>query len=201
MKVFYIASSKFRGREDNEFYDKTLNYIQFKVGKKNLLTVEDHYELDSGADPKDIIKNIKKSEKALKKADVCIADITDNTGGVGFRIAQAVLEKKPTLVVRNKNEENHLAHSSVTAGVHRNITYKEYDTPEEITKYVDNFLEDAKNKIDTKFILIIPPDIDKYLNWASDFKRLHKAQVVRKAIEKEMARDKDWKTYLKSNEL
>ena len=47
----------------------------------------------------------------------------------------------------------------------------------------------------TKFILNIPNEINVYLEWASTYKKAHKAQIVRAAIEDYMCEDKDWKEY------
>lgn len=199
MKVYYATSSDFKHSDENNFYDKTVNYIGFKVGQKNL-KVNKYNPVDEEIDTKKAIKTIKYNEKALRDADVFIADMTKSSAGLGFQIALATSEKKPTLVLRHVEDTKPTSQNSITSGAHRNITYTDYKNTEEITKSVDLFLEDAKQKIDTKFILIIPPEIDKYLNWASDFRRLHKAQVVRQAIEKEMSKDKDWKSYLRSDE-
>jgi len=43
-----------------------------------------------------------------------------------------------------------------------------------------------------KFILIITPEIDRYLEWSSIERRMHKSQVVRAAIEKVIKRDGEY---------
>lgn len=202
VKVYYLASASFKASKEHEFYQKTINYIGFKVGQKNLFSTEKQVLLDENdINPDDIAKKVRASEKRVSEADVVIADITDMSGGVGFGLALALMEKKPILAFRYKNDKRVLAYGPITSGVHKNVTFKHYETTDDITQYIDKFLEDAKQKIDTKFILIIPAEIDKYLNWASDFRRMHKAQVVRTAIEKEMQKDKDWKNYLKQDSI
>lgn len=57
-----------------------------------------------------------------------------------------------------------------------------------------DFKRAAKN---IKFILIISAEIDKYIAWASEERKLHKAQVVRMAIEDTMAKDLDYQRWLK----
>lgn len=198
MKVFYTGSYSFRNSEDQEYYKKTLNYIGFKVGQKNLrATKMDVQHTDDAKNIEAVVNEVKNDEKFIRECDVIIADITDSSGGVGFQIALALNEKKPILALRYKKDDRTIAYGPITSNAHKGIVYIEYETMEDITKAVDKFLEDARAKIDTKFILIIPAEIDKYLSWAADFRRMHKAQVVRDALEGVMKKDKDWKDYQK----
>lgn len=43
-----------------------------------------------------------------------------------------------------------------------------------------------------KFILILPPDLERYLSWASKHRNVHKAQIVRESILRVMAKDSDY---------
>lgn len=204
MKIYYTASTEFKeSDETSNVFQKTLNYITFKVGKKNVKSWKQTPELTKNDQSKmgEVVKAVKLNEKSIRDCDAMVIDITKGSSGVGFQIALGMNEKKATLVMRNKKDARRTRFDSTTANFHKNVVYREYDSTEEITGIIDEFIEDAKQKIDTKFILIIPAEIDKYLNWASDFRRMHKAQVVRQAVEKEMSKDKDWKTYLKNDEL
>lgn len=202
MKVYYTASYSFRNSTDTEFYKKTVNYLGFKVGQKNLKATKNDIAHDGGEKKlESVVDDVKNDERNIRECDVFIADITDSSGGVGFQIALALSEKKPILALRHKNDERLIAYGPITSNTHKGIKYIEYETTEEITKVVDKFLEEARAKIDTKFILIIPAEIDKYLNWSSDFRRMHKAQVVREALEMMMKKDKDWKQYQKNSEF
>jgi hypothetical protein len=202
MKVYYATSTSFKEKDEDGIYEKTANYIGFKVGQKNLKVNKYNPSVEEEADPKVALKTIKHNEKALRESDAFIADISDSSAGLGFQVAMALMEKKPVLILRSKKDAKLTSYNSITTPkAHRGVKYQDYESMEEITQYIDKFIEDAKDKIDTKFILIIPPEIDKYLNWAADFRRMHKAQVVRKAIEREMAKDKDWKDYQKDTDF
>lgn len=199
MKVFFASSSQFEN-EHTDTYKKILNYIGFKVGQKNLRT---HVKLND-SDQKDLNKTTKAvltDEKSIRESDAFIVDNTASSGAVGFLTAIALNEKKPILVIRSKKAGDKLVPGPLTSGAHKTITYREYETEEDITKFIDAFIEDASQKIDSKFILILPREIDKYLNWTADFRRMHKAQVVREALEIQMKKDKDWKDYLKQESI
>ncbi len=205
MKVYYTSSTKFKQINKNNFYEKTKNYLGFKVGQKNLKLrkTSPHKTKNLPHNMNDIVKIIKHNEKLIKTCDAFVVDITNSSGGIGFEVALALNEKKPILALRYKEENKFTSYGPISARSQKNplVNYQEYENEKEITQKIDTFLEKAKQKIDTKFILIIPPDIDKYLNWTADFRRLHKAQVVRQAIENEMQKDKDWKEYIENDQL
>ncbi|MFW5702895.1 MAG: hypothetical protein ACOCXP_02925 [Candidatus Dojkabacteria bacterium] len=199
MKVFYLASNSLYSSEKREIYQKTINYLQFKVGKKNLKTISRAGELKNNKE--EIVKALRKGDKELKESDVAIIDGTLSTSEIGFALSKAISEKKPVLLLEQNgiSEKDKLSFGLVEAGNYRQVTKAQYRSIEEVTKHIDSFLEDAKGKIDTKFILILPPEIDRYLNWAAELRRMHKAQVVRRAIEQVMQKDRDWKDFLRQN--
>ncbi|KXK09749.1 MAG: hypothetical protein UZ20_WS6002000317 [candidate division WS6 bacterium OLB21] len=77
------------------------------------------------------------------------------------------------------------------------LTFAEYKDNTTIEKATVDFVYSVKSMLDTKFILIISPEIERYLEWVSDNRRMHKAQVVRRAVEDTMEKDKEYKDYLK----
>lgn len=193
MKVYYSASSSFSQSGKGETFTKTVNYLSFKVGKKNLRVNKYTPPIGHHVDPGIAVKLIRNNEKALKECDVFIADMTDSSAGLGFEVALAMVDKKPVLILRNKNDNR--AMNPILDTPSKTTTYREYETIEDITKHIDKFLDHAKDQIDTKFLMIVPAALDRYITWAANYYRMHKAQVVRKAVEAMMAKDKNWKNY------
>lgn len=64
---------------------------------------------------------------------------------------------------------------------------------------VDEKIAKLEKVAEIKFILILPPTIDKYLAWATSEHRMHKAQLVRGAIEETMLKDKEYQQFLAEN--
>lgn len=143
----------------------------------------------------DIKKVYKELDVFLKDSDVYIADISEPSVGIGYEISQAIVQRKPVLALNHENSNFHPL-ATIQGLKSKYITYKDYKV-EDLDEILTDFVRSAKKKIDTKFILIISPEIDKYLEWASDFKRMHKAQIVRNAVEREMENDPDYEKYLK----
>lgn len=197
MKVYYTASYAFR-EENKEIYDKTSNYLKKLFGDKNVYYANDQIDIPFSDDENqhDILTATKYREKALKNSDILIADVTQGSAGIGYNISLAVSLKKPVLVLRKKTKKEKVVHHLIDSGKVKQIKYKEYETAEDIQALVKEFVQTSKEIMDTKFIMIISPEIDRYLEWASDYKRMHKAQIVRTAIEDYMADDKEWKEYM-----
>jgi nucleoside 2-deoxyribosyltransferase len=144
--------------------------------------------------------------KNLKTADLVVADCTYISSDVGFEISSAIQEKKPVIALYNfENDKDHPRHiKSVPVGFKGNsnkyLLLKEYRL-QNFEKTLELAIKDSLTLIDTKFILIIPPMIDRYLEWNVREKGLSKAEVTRDAIDKMMAEDKRYQDYLKSSGL
>lgn len=56
--------------------------------------------------------------------------------------------------------------------------------------------KEIKSRINIKFIFIISPAIDNYLEWAAEEKDTPKAEIVRESIENTMHKDKEYQLFL-----
>lgn len=199
MKVYFTASYNFRNTE-KETYEYTARLLKKKFGEKNVYYATDEIDVPftdkNEKAPKDILTATKFREKALKDSDLIIADVTKGSAGIGYNISLAVTYKKPVLVIKQRGSKEAIVHHPIDSGKIRQIIFKEYENKEDLDKVIDYFVRESKNILDTKFILIIPAEIDRYLEWSSDYKRMHKAQIVRNAIEAHMESDPDWQEFL-----
>jgi len=136
----------------------------------------------------------KELEVFLKSADIYIADISEPSVGIGYEISQAINNRKPVLVL-NHEKSNFQPLATIQGLKSVLITYKQYNE-NTLKDIIAEFIQKSKEKLDTKFILIISPEINRYLEWSADFKRMHKAQIVRNCVEKEMRNDAEYKKFL-----
>jgi len=190
MRVFYVSSKQSPKQKTlNQKISKTLENAGHKVD----FVVIDEEEIATNFN---LDKNYQKNINAIKKADFVIAEISSMTSGLFFIIASTLNEKKPVLALNNSKSNSAHAKSMASYSLKNKLfAYKEY-TENTISQDVSAFLLDVKKIIDTKFILIISPEIDHYLEWASINRRMHKAQVVRRAVEQVMNEDKEYKKVL-----
>jgi hypothetical protein len=134
--------------------------------------------------------------RRIREADIVVAEVTNPSNSIGYEIATAQAEKKPILVIFNSNKTERLA-NFFQGNDSKLFQVSPYKNADEAVAAIKQFVNAARDMIDTKFILIISPEIDRYLEWTAEERRMHKAQVVRNAIEDMMAKDKDYKQYTK----
>lgn len=132
----------------------------------------------------------KKAERTLKDTDIVIVEVTNADVKVGYEIARALNEKKIVIGMYDENKKSALAEYKSKSLLQ--FSYNKNN----VSEVIDTAITKAKGKLDTKFILIISSEIDRYLEWASQEKRMHKAQIVRDAVESVINKDKDYKKYL-----
>ncbi|MCA9385306.1 hypothetical protein KC717_01520 [Candidatus Dojkabacteria bacterium] len=189
MKIYFASSSSFYQEHKDEF-----SYIKDIIRKLNNGEVSSITDVKNEGDYNDVSKLLSKAERVMKECDVLIAEGSNPSAGLGYDIAKAVSLKKQVLVLI-KSESDNIAEEKVTPHPMRQnskaITYAKYNE-KSVESTIKKFITDSKKKLDTKFILIIPPEIDQYLEWASDNRRMHKAQIVRNAIEDAMEKDNEW---------
>ena len=191
MKIY--ASAPFINRDQLKSFLDALNELE-KKGHK----VIDIYKNETPEhDVDSAIKKFKESERAIKEADVILIDVTYPGRRIGYELARGLDEKK--VVIALYNEESNDATNRIApfiGNTSKNFIYKGY-TKDNIDQVIEEGLNLAKQQLDTKFILIISPDIDKYLEWVSQERRMHKAQIVRESIENMMMKDKEYQQFLK----
>ncbi len=138
-------------------------------------------------------KAAKRTEKLIRDTDIVLIEASAPDLKIGFDVARALSEKKIVLALSQSGKND--AFDYVQKNKFKNLISMDYDA-KNINQVVDKALDLAKKMMDTKFILIISPEIDRYLDWASQTKRMHKAQIVRNSIESMIRKDKDYKNYL-----
>lgn len=162
---------------------------------KNSVTSINGVELDFVEDSNSE-KLLGKTNKTIKDTEIVIVDISDFTFESGYIITKAIEQKKVVIAVaKDGSPVNTISEGKITS---KFIDFVSYTDDKDFAKKIKNSIKQAKKKLDTKFILIISSVIDRYLEWSSNEKRMHKAQVVRTALDQMMARDKDWKNHINS---
>ena len=191
MKIYFTAS-RAGNKQFGEHYKKIIGAI-----KKEGFKVQADHIINDAPQPheKNFHDYYRSAYKWIKEADMVVAEISTPSSGVGHEIFLALNNKKPVLALLNENAVTD-RDATLKGNPSKLLVYEKYDD-KNLTQVIRKFIGKSKTILDTKFILIIPPEIDRYLEWASDYKRMHKAQVVREAIENFMAKDQDWQDFTK----
>ncbi len=190
MKVTFIFS-----QTDSKFVKNYVNIASALENAGNKLSVIKLNEIS--AEPEQAKKEYSKIINFIKKSDFIVIETTVQASVIGFLISTAINEKKPILTLSDEKFGKDSESFWNYAIKNKLLTSKTYSL-KTVETVISEFLNSIKKIIDTKFILIISPEIDTYLQWASDNRRMHKAQVVRRAVEEIMVLDKEYKKVLTS---
>lgn len=163
----------------------------------NADVLEEQLEAIPLNEEKNIVALHQKLEKELKNTDIIIAELSGPSSGIGYMVAKALSYKKPVLILYHKDKASAHPPIPIRGEKSRLLFFKEYDA-DQLESIIEDFISKARKQLDSKFILIIPPDIDHYLEWAAEHRRLHKAQIVRESIEDKMKRNKEYRQYIES---
>lgn len=192
MKVHFVTSTEYYKKSPQEF-NKIREIIEkFSGEKPTTYSDMDGPEISYDTDPDQLTRAVKQDEKALKEADALVANITTSSAGPGFDVATALSLKKPVLVLKREDDEAKRSPHLMTVKKSKMLHFVRYNDSN-LEKVMRDFVNASKQMLDTKFILIISPEIDRYLEWAADFRRMHKAQIVRNAVEDMIGKDTEYK--------
>jgi deoxyribodipyrimidine photolyase len=191
MKI--VVSIPFQRVEDAESFLEAVEHLR-KLGH-NVFETHDHTITKKTNPSKEYLtKHFDKVDKAVKDADILLAEVTDADSKVGYEIARALDEKKVVIALEHEDSTDKL-HPSIHGNKSNSFIHKRY-AHHNVVDVVTKAVKEAAGKLDSKFILIISPEIDRYLEWAGQTKRMHKAQIVRNAVEQMMKKDREYKTYI-----
>ena len=190
MKVSFIFS-----QTDSKFNKNYTNITSALENSGNKVSVIKLNEVST--EPEQAKKEYQKIINSIKKSDFIVIETSVQASIIGFLMSTAINEKKPILALSDEKLGKDSESFWNYAIKNKLLSCKTYSL-KNINEVIAEFLNSVKKIIDTKFILIISPEIDSYLEWASDNRRMHKAQVVRRAVEEIMSLDKEYKKFITS---
>ena len=123
----------------------------------------------------------------IRAGDAIIAEVTKPSTELGYLISEALTQRKPVLLLTDKSVDSNLAEFFGTRNS-KFLSIVKY-TKATLEQSVESFVGFSAKKVDTKFILIITPEIDTYLRWKASEEGVKKAEVVRTAVENYISKD------------
>jgi hypothetical protein len=130
----------------------------------------------------------KTSLDKIKKVDLVIVEVTGHSMSMGFVIVKALELNKPVIALySDKSSQTFLK------WVNNNRLIMVPYNKKNLSKTIDNSLIKAINLVDLRFNFFISTKIVNYLDWVSTYRMIPKSVFLRKLIEKEMKKDKEYK--------
>jgi hypothetical protein len=193
MLVHFIAPVT--GLKDN--IDNLRTIAKYLQGKGHVLArdwIEDAYvDLNDGTRPtaeREIAWQaiIEDNFEAIAKADVIIADITYDSTALGYQIATAVHQKKPTLLILQEGKTVPPFTWNIPSTFLNRIEYNSSNLDEKVSPFLQD--NDITTK-DMRFNFFIDRPIYNYLRWAALKTGKTKAEILRELVQREIE-DKDY---------
>ncbi|NTV31619.1 hypothetical protein HGA91_06605 [candidate division WWE3 bacterium] len=151
------------------------------------------YDFTTKDEKGDYLQDFTESHDRILAADAMIVDVDSLDEGNGYEIALSSKLDKPTLVLSSNGK----LLDSAKLFKSKKITVKEYKSSEDLEKILTEFLNMVKDTLDAKLFMIIPPTVNKYLDWIATHTTKSKSDVVRSAVEDVARLDKEYQSFLK----
>ncbi|PIS09083.1 hypothetical protein COT75_03400 [Candidatus Beckwithbacteria bacterium CG10_big_fil_rev_8_21_14_0_10_34_10] len=190
MKIFFVAS--IYGREKNKInYEGIVNILK-KTGNK---VEADHVlktrkEKLAALDNEGKVDFHKKVIDGVKASDVVVSEISTPSMSVGYLISLALDCNKPTVVLYSGEKEPHILS---TIEKSEKLLVLKYRGIDDLKDSLTDLVDDASDQMDVRFNFFISPKIGAYLDWISKQKKLPRAVYLRRLIEEDMKKRKEFK--------
>lgn len=179
----------FIGSPENKILDR-MQKMLVKRGHSVTLSTEISGEFD---------ESFKQLKDIVVAADALIIDAEELNELDLFKLAYAVEYRKPTLALYT--DEGKLNPSLPRSNKNKNLFLKKYSDKLEMEDELDDFIDVLMNSLDAKLFMIIPPSVNKYLEWVAANTQHSKSDIVRSAVEEVAQKDKDYQKFLKKHAI
>lgn len=189
MKTYFTASLLYR-KERINFYKAivdTLTTLGHTVTGFDVLTgpVEDVMQLSDTA----VVQSYKKFLKWIAACDQVVVEASfPSTINIGHEISIALEKGKPVIALYQKGQKPFF----LVGMESEKLMLIEYTNEKDLATHLNEALQGAKELVDTRFNFYISPEINYYLDWINQNKKLPRAVFLRSLLEKAMKADKDF---------
>lgn len=182
MKVFFNASLTGR-KEYLEHYNrinKAILSTDKEVVAAPVLSGDKAKSIEG--DSKEMMDYYKKLQSWIRKADICVFEVSFPSTSIGHEIALALYSSKPVIALHVEGATKNLILETINDDRLQLIDYKLDD----VENVVQDALDYASENMDTRFNFFISPQIGNYLDWISKNKKLPRAVFLRQLIQNDM---------------
>jgi hypothetical protein len=121
--------------------------------------------------------------EAIAKADIVIADVSLDSTALGYQVATAIQQKKPTLLILEQDSNVPMFTWNIPSNFLSRIEYTKDDVAQKIVPFME---ENDIGVKDMRFNFFIDRPIYNYLRWAALKTGKTKAEVLRELVQREI---------------
>ncbi len=150
-----------------------------------------YFDLPIVQDSNNLSDSFRDTQKIIFKTDALIINITERSEGIGFITGFATALNKPVLMLYDievKGSEKVVSTVLRSAEFINRVKVKDYlgSNPSTLSNHIKNFVLETKGLIDSKFYIILPSKITRYLEWWSYTYRKPKVEKIRSLLENDL---------------
>jgi hypothetical protein len=189
MKIYFTASIS---RMD----DKSRNNCQLildKLEKEGHQVLSKHvliknYKTLETQTPEQSLKIQQKLTKFKKQADLIIAEVSNQSIGIGQEISLSLTFNKPVIALYEKGHKK--PHILMDEGKD-SLFVNEY-TRDNLSEVLKDVIDYAADHQDTRFNFFVSPKHINYMDWISKTRRIPRSVFLRRLIEQAMDQDEEY---------
>lgn len=145
---------------------------------------------------RDIKRIYKDVIRAINESDVCVIENTVPNYSVAHQISHSISQKKPTLVLWQKKDNQSFSDSYLEAIESKYLTIKEYKN-EEYKEIIDEFLGISSIEFGQKRYNIVLENKQRYyLDWANTKYNKSRSLIIREALDRVSSEDEDYRDHI-----
>lgn len=126
---------------------------------------------------------VKADFEAIAKADVVIADVSVDSTAIGYQIATAIQQKKPTLLILKEGKKVPPFTWNIPSSFLNRVEYNKDNLAQKLAPFLE---ENTISVKDMRFNFFIDRKIYNYLRWAALKSGKTKAEVLRELVQREI---------------
>jgi hypothetical protein len=121
----------------------------------------------------------------IKKADICVFEVSLHSLGIGYCVDLAIQMGKPVILL-HVPDSNPVFFKGIKS---ERVQIHEYQL-EDVDHVLKDALEEAKSHIDVRFTFFITPKIVHFLDNVAKKKKIPRAVYIRRLLEEAMKKEK-----------
>lgn len=193
MKVYFMASITGRPKYDSNYrlVVRALEKNGCIVTSKHIFDTTREYLLNQSQ--KERVRDHNKLQTMMKKADLVVTEVSYPSTSVGYEIARALEWNKSLLVLHLEGTDSPTILRGRVSDKFILETYTLYNLESVVKASLDYFQKIG----DTRFTLLLPEKIMRYLDWISNHRNKPRSVFIREALLEKLSNDQ---AFLKNEE-
>jgi nucleoside 2-deoxyribosyltransferase len=186
MKVYFVGSisGKKLYLKNYKHIVNSLSEFGCEVIENTIKPTEEDVKTLSDEDK---VKYYRRVLKWIDYSDIVVAEVSHPSIGVGHEVSVAIEKQKPVILMHVDGYSPHFMEGLKTD----KLCVVKYEF-NDLNNVLKDALEFASDQQDTRFNFFISPKIGTYLDWVSKRKRIPRAVYLRKLIEEDIKRNKEF---------